>query len=120
MFADGRGSTEIAKVLRVSVRSVQRWRRAWQEAGPDGVRSRGPASRPKLSDALFAVLEEELAKGPVAHGWPDLRWTLARIPDRAAVPQVHDAEAERKIPVSPGRRERRTAEPDGFSVGGGD
>ncbi|OEJ62593.1 transposase [Streptomyces agglomeratus] len=79
MFADGRGSTEIAKELRVSVRSVQRWRRAWQEAGPDGVRSRGPASRPKLSDALFAVLEEELAKGPVAHGWPDLRWTLARI-----------------------------------------
>ncbi|MFE9804347.1 winged helix-turn-helix domain-containing protein [Streptomyces goshikiensis] len=38
----------------------------------------GPASRPKLSDVLFAVLEEELAKGPVAHGWPDQRWTLAR------------------------------------------
>ncbi|MEU0374444.1 helix-turn-helix domain-containing protein, partial [Streptomyces sp. NPDC006283] len=36
MFADGRGSTEIAKELRVSVRSVQRWRRAWQEAGQDG------------------------------------------------------------------------------------
>ncbi len=79
MFADGRGSTEIAKELRVSVRSVQRWRRAWQEAGQDGVRSRGPASRPKLSDALFVVLEEELAKGPVAQGWPDQRWTLARI-----------------------------------------
>ncbi|MYV92432.1 helix-turn-helix domain-containing protein, partial [Streptomyces sp. SID1034] len=29
MFADGRGSTEIAKELRVSVRSVQRWRRSW-------------------------------------------------------------------------------------------
>ncbi|MFJ5811289.1 helix-turn-helix domain-containing protein [Streptomyces sp. NPDC093093] len=26
MFADGRGSTEIAKELRVSARSVQRWR----------------------------------------------------------------------------------------------
>nr|WP_138899877.1 winged helix-turn-helix domain-containing protein [Streptomyces albidochromogenes] len=79
MFADGRGSTEIAKELRVRVRSVQRWRRAWQESGQDGVRSRGPVSRPKLSDALFAVFEEELAKGPVAHGWPDQRWTLARI-----------------------------------------
>lgn len=33
----------------------------------------------KLNDRLFAVLEEELAKGPVAHGWPDQRWTLARI-----------------------------------------
>ncbi|MFF1594262.1 helix-turn-helix domain-containing protein [Streptomyces sp. NPDC058286] len=28
MFAAGRGSTEIAKELRVSVRSVQRWRHA--------------------------------------------------------------------------------------------
>jgi hypothetical protein len=36
-------------------------------------------SRPKLNDRLFGVLEEGLAKGPVAHGWPDQRWTLARI-----------------------------------------
>ncbi|GGX42352.1 winged helix-turn-helix domain-containing protein [Streptomyces noursei] len=78
MFAAGRGGTDIAKELRVSVRSVQRWRQAWRAAGRDGVRSRGPASRPKLSESLFAVLEEELAKGPVAHGWPDQRWTLAR------------------------------------------
>ncbi|MEU2517015.1 helix-turn-helix domain-containing protein, partial [Streptomyces syringium] len=55
-FAAGRGSTEIAKELRVSVRSVQRWREAWREAGQDAVRSRGPASRPKLNDVLFAVL----------------------------------------------------------------
>jgi transposase len=79
MFAAGRGSTGIAKELRVSVRSVQRWRRAWREASQDAVRSRGPASRPKLNDVLFAVLEEELVKGPIAHGWPDQRWTLARI-----------------------------------------
>ncbi|MFJ7146634.1 winged helix-turn-helix domain-containing protein [Streptomyces sp. NPDC100445] len=79
MFAEGRGSTDTAKELRVSVRSVQRWRQAWKAAGRDGVRSHGPASRPKLSEALFAVLEEELSKGPVAHGWPDQRWTLARI-----------------------------------------
>jgi hypothetical protein len=26
---------------------------------------------PLLVDGLFAVLEQELAKGPVAHGWPD-------------------------------------------------
>lgn len=79
MFAVGRGSTEIVKELRVSVRSVQRWRRAWREAGQDAVRSCGPVSRPKLTDALFAVLEKELTKGPVAHGWPDHRWTPARI-----------------------------------------
>jgi transposase len=79
MFAAGQDNAAVAKELRVSVRSVQRWRRSWLERGPEGLRSRGPVSRPKLSDALFAVLEEELARGPVAHGWPDQTWTLARI-----------------------------------------
>ncbi|MFD6823562.1 helix-turn-helix domain-containing protein [Streptomyces sp. NPDC060085] len=77
MFADGRGSTEIAKELRVSVRSVQRWRRAWREAGRDAVRSRGPVSRTKLDDRLFAVLEEELANTPAVdrdlHVWAACR-----------------------------------------------
>jgi transposase len=78
-FAAGASNAEVAKDLRVSVRSVQRWRRAWHDAGTEGLRSAGPVSRPKLSEALFTVLEQELAKGPVAHGWPDQTWTLARI-----------------------------------------
>ncbi|MER6434433.1 hypothetical protein ABT272_43440 [Streptomyces sp900105245] len=45
----------------------------------EGLRSAGPVSRPKLSGALFAVLEQDLQKGPVAQGWPDQTWTLARI-----------------------------------------
>jgi transposase len=32
-----------------------------------------------LSPEQVAVLEQELAVGPVAHGWPDQTWTLARI-----------------------------------------
>ncbi|MEU6603468.1 helix-turn-helix domain-containing protein, partial [Streptomyces flaveolus] len=67
-FAAGASNVEVAKDLWVSVRSVQRWRRAWRDAGTLGVRSAGPVSRPKLSEALFIVLEQELAKGPVAHG----------------------------------------------------
>src|SRR3954470_23594619 len=78
-FAVGASNVEVAKNLRVSVRSVQRWRRAWHDAGAEGLRSAGPVSLPKLSEPLFAVLEQELAKGPVAHGWPDQTWTLARI-----------------------------------------
>jgi hypothetical protein len=58
---------------------VQRWRRAWAEGGARALASRGPASLPLLSDELFAVLERELDKGPLAHGWPDQTWTLARI-----------------------------------------
>jgi transposase len=78
-FAAGVSTAEVAREFRVSVRSVQRWRRAWQEAGRPGLRSTGPVSSPKLSDALFAVLEKELDKGPVAHGWQDQTWTLSRI-----------------------------------------
>lgn len=79
LFALGHDSSTVAKQLRVSVRSVQRWHQAWESGGTPALESKGPASRPKLSEALFAVLEQELAKGPVAHGWPDQTWTLARI-----------------------------------------
>jgi transposase len=63
----------IAKDLRVSVRSVQRWRQAWEEDGPRALRSQGPVSLPRLSEKQFAQLEAELAKGPAAHGWQDQR-----------------------------------------------
>ncbi|GHE29872.1 hypothetical protein GCM10017771_45670 [Streptomyces capitiformicae] len=66
-FAAGAADAEVAKDLRVSVRSVRRRRRAWHDAGTEGLRSAGPTSRPKLSEALFTVLEQELAKAPVPH-----------------------------------------------------
>ncbi|MFF9653334.1 winged helix-turn-helix domain-containing protein [Streptomyces sp. NPDC014622] len=34
---------------------------------------------PRLSEKQFAQLEAELARGPVAHGREDQRWTLARV-----------------------------------------
>lgn len=78
-FAAGQDNAVIAHELRVHVRSVQRWRAAWDVAGESALRSKGPASLPVLSDALFAVLEAELERGPAAHGWSDQRWTLSRI-----------------------------------------
>ncbi len=76
-FALGEASAAIAKDLRVSVRSVQRWRQTWNEGGPRAPESQGPASLPRLSQKQFAQLETELAKGPAAHGWEDQRWTLS-------------------------------------------
>ncbi|MET9509494.1 helix-turn-helix domain-containing protein [Streptomyces flavidovirens] len=46
----GEASSLIAKELRVSVRSVQRWRQAWDEGGPRALRSQGPASLPRRRD----------------------------------------------------------------------
>jgi hypothetical protein len=46
---------------------------------PRALASKGSAFLPLLSDELFAALGRELNKGPLAHGWPDQTWTLARI-----------------------------------------
>jgi len=78
-FARGERTAVIAKDLRVSERSVERWRRAWWQGGMDALASTGPPKLPKLSDGQFAELEKELALGPAEHGWEDQRWTLARI-----------------------------------------
>ncbi|WP_432037885.1 IS630 family transposase [Streptomyces cucumeris] len=78
-FARGEVSSVIAKDLRVSVRSVQRWRQMWDEGGPRALRSQGPASLPRLSGKQFAQLEAELARGPASHGWEDQRWTPNRV-----------------------------------------
>ncbi|MCX4625193.1 helix-turn-helix domain-containing protein [Streptomyces sp. NBC_01443] len=78
-FAAGEKTAVIAKNLRVSVRSVERWRRAWREGGMEALRSAGPANNPTVTDEQFAVLEEELGKGPSAYGFDDDRWTLARV-----------------------------------------
>ncbi|MEU5547811.1 winged helix-turn-helix domain-containing protein [Streptomyces sioyaensis] len=78
-FAAGEKTVVIARDLRVSVRSVERRRRAWGEGGMDALRSRVPANYPTVTDAQFAVLEDELGKGPSAHGFEDERWTLARV-----------------------------------------
>ena len=66
-FTAGAADAEAAKDkdLRASVRSVRR--RAWYDARTEGLRSAGPMSRPKLSEALLTVLEQELAKAPVPH-----------------------------------------------------
>ncbi|WP_033825212.1 winged helix-turn-helix domain-containing protein [Kitasatospora sp. MBT63] len=78
-FEAGEKTSAIARDLRVSGRSVERWRRAWREGGADALRSAGPASLPKLSEVQFAELEKELGKGPAAHGFEDQRWTLVRV-----------------------------------------
>ncbi|MFF8674651.1 winged helix-turn-helix domain-containing protein [Streptomyces sp. NPDC015242] len=69
---------EIATVLRLSERSVERWRRAWRERGEAGVLSQGSPGRSRLSETQIARLERELERGPLGHGWADQRWALAR------------------------------------------
>ena len=74
----------IAAELRVSERSVRRWRRAWEAGGVAGLASRGQAARCLLDEAQLAELESVLEAGPLAAGWTDQRWTLARVRDLVA------------------------------------
>ena len=79
-FARGDSTAAIAADLRVTERTVRRWRQAWRDGGPAALRSRGPVSRERLSPRQWARLELELGKGPLAHGFAnDQRWTLGRI-----------------------------------------
>ncbi|WP_245873307.1 helix-turn-helix domain-containing protein [Streptomyces phaeoluteigriseus] len=69
-FARGEKNTVIARELRVSVRSVQHWRRSWREGGRQALRPSGPAKRPKVGDSDFAVLEALFLDGAMAR-WRD-------------------------------------------------
>lgn len=51
-FRHGDKNTVIAHDLRISVRSAQRWRKAWSWSGPRALASKSPASLPLLSDDL--------------------------------------------------------------------
>jgi transposase len=75
---------DIAAELRVSERSVQRWRRAWEAGGAPGLASKGPAARCRLSAGQLAELDRVLDAGPAASGWEDQRWTLTRVRDLIA------------------------------------
>ncbi|MFH8350418.1 winged helix-turn-helix domain-containing protein [Streptomyces sp. NPDC018045] len=79
LFALGRSDVEVARELRVTRMSVNRWRRAWCGGGSAALASKGPPCRPRLGEAQFARLEMYLRMGPAAHGWPDQRWTLVRV-----------------------------------------
>lgn len=79
-FARADSTGVIAAELRVTERTVRRWRQAWRDGGTEALRSRGPVSRERLSPRQWARLEAELGKGPLAHGFArDQRWTLGRI-----------------------------------------
>ncbi|MFJ6773854.1 helix-turn-helix domain-containing protein [Kitasatospora sp. NPDC091257] len=79
--ADERTSV-IAREVRVSERSVERWRRSWREGGIEALSSSGPASVPKLSEAQFAELEELLGSISITAWSSCRRADVARPTDR--------------------------------------
>ena len=81
MFAQNIAAVRVAKVLRVSTKSVYQWRRRWRAGGVAALASAGPGgAQCRLSAGQLSRLAAELERGPGAHGWAeDQRWTLARV-----------------------------------------
>ena len=76
----GASDREVAKRLRVSRMSANRWRRALEAGGRAALASKGAGgARCKLTPAQLRELEAVLDAGPAVCGYPDQCWTLARI-----------------------------------------
>nr|WP_238427381.1 helix-turn-helix domain-containing protein [Streptomyces adustus] len=78
-FEGGQKNAEIAAALRISVRSVERWRRAWRESGEVGVLSKGSPGRPRLSEDQIARLERELERDPLSCFQPQFEQVRCRV-----------------------------------------
>jgi transposase len=76
----GASDREVARRLRVSRMSANRWRRALAAGGKQALASRGAGgARCKLTPLQVRELEAVLEAGPAIWGWTDQCWTLARI-----------------------------------------
>ena len=81
MFAQGIDARRIARIVRVSTKSVYQWRRAWRAGGDAALASKGQGGYAcKLDEQQLSRLRAALDAGPAASGWDqDQRWTLARV-----------------------------------------
>ncbi|MFD9459009.1 transposase [Streptomyces sp. NPDC059985] len=81
LFEEGIAAAEVARRLRVSVKSAYQWQQRWREGGVNALASRGPSgSRCRLSPRCLEKLSGFLDQGPAAHGWTeDQVWTASRV-----------------------------------------
>jgi len=80
MFEQGARQADVVKALGVSRSAVSKWHTAWEADGRAGLAARQTTGRPpKLTDEQREQLEQELLRGPKAHGHATELWTLERI-----------------------------------------
>ena len=79
-FSEGVSQAEIARELGVAHQTVSDWHDVFLEGGKEALRGAERAGRrPKVSAEDLERVEEALARGPRANGFPTELWTLARV-----------------------------------------
>jgi transposase len=80
LFAQGKGPSEVARLLKVRRQSAHAWQRQWQQGGAPALHSKGAAGpKTRLSTAQQADVATAIIAGPQAHGYATAVWTLPRV-----------------------------------------
>jgi transposase len=80
LLRDGKLLTEVADLLSVSVSSIKRWKKAFQQGGLAALApKRHPGPKSKLSVPQKRQLREILLQGPLAAGFHTDLWTCSRV-----------------------------------------
>lgn len=80
LFGEGKGPSEVARLLKVRRQSAHDWQRQWRDGGATALQSKGAAGpKRKLSAAQQAELATALVEGPEKHGHATAVWTLPRV-----------------------------------------
>src|SRR2546423_8451721 len=76
----GLTQSSVARKFFVSRTTASRWNRALQQKGVDALRKRRASGRPsRLSREQLQLIPTIFAQGAVLHGFPEDRWTTARL-----------------------------------------
>jgi transposase len=71
---------EVARRLKVTWRTVQKWFLIWKECGKAGLETKGkPGPAPKFTEQDLKALRDLLKAGAMAQGYTNELWTLRRI-----------------------------------------
>src|SRR5258708_29250182 len=76
----GLTQSSVARKFGVSRTTASRWNRALQQKGAESLRKRRATGRlSRLSRDQLLLIPDIFAQGAIVHGFPDNRWTTARL-----------------------------------------